>query len=101
MIECARPPDQSATFYDENDSPVVVSGALALAPEWQSGPPSADGAKGVSACLAARTNAAGQAVRISIRAANGLLTATDRERGSFRWAAGALWGDLCAATPYI
>ncbi|MBS1122733.1 MAG: Alpha-tubulin suppressor and related protein-like protein, partial [Deltaproteobacteria bacterium] len=107
LVECALPQGHSITYYDETDLPVTVAGSLGLAPEWEASTPTAAGQRYVSACLAARTNANGQTVRISLRGpsltagAPSPLSASDTERASFNWNEGAFWGDLFSATPSI
>src|SRR5262249_55990275 len=101
LIGCALPNGDSATLTDENNQPWVVSGALGLAPEWKLGAPTLSDQKYVSACLAARANALGQHVRISLRGAPATLLPSALEKAYFGWAEGAFWGNLFTSTPKI
>ncbi|MBS1118166.1 MAG: Alpha-tubulin suppressor and related protein-like protein [Deltaproteobacteria bacterium] len=100
LVECALPGGRSITYNDELERVVTLAGGLGLAPEWETGAPTAAGQRYVSACLAARTNAAGQTVRLSLRAP-AMAVASDTERASYTWNEGAFWGDLFSDTPSI
>ena len=94
MVQCALPASESVTIYAADGTPVVYPGALGLAPEWATSPLSADGELLVSACLAARSNASGQTVQISLR--GGGLHTTPVERAIYRHHEGAFWGNFFA-----
>ncbi len=91
-VECALEPTQSIEVYDSGDNTHTFSGALALAPEWMTGALSADGEKLVSACLAARANALGQPVLISLRGPG--LVASAQEADLFSTHEGVFWGNV-------
>jgi alpha-tubulin suppressor-like RCC1 family protein len=81
--------------------PVTFAGGLGLAPEWKSGALTATGQKAVSACLAARTNALGNSVRISLRGPHPSLVSSSVERKQFRTHEGAFWGNVFGASPSL
>ncbi|WP_428266453.1 hypothetical protein [Haliangium sp.] len=99
MAACALPEGEQVTLYDGDGAAVSLDGALGLAPEWATGPVSAIGEQKVSACLAARTNARGKHVRISLRGSNIATTAV--ERATYRHPEGAFWGNLFGTQPSI
>ena len=102
LIECALPSTATVTMTEQNGTQFAVQGALGLAPEWQTGAPTVQGQEMVSACLAARTNASGNTVRISLRnSAYAGLTTTAVERKQFGHHEGAFWGNLFGAAPAI
>jgi hypothetical protein len=67
LVECALPEGESVTAIVDGE-PLVLEGALGLAPEWQDGPCDEECQAWVSACLLARTNASGQTVRLWLAA---------------------------------
>ncbi|MBK8011076.1 MAG: hypothetical protein IPK13_06975 [Deltaproteobacteria bacterium] len=99
LVQCALPADRSVTVYDEDGSPYVLEGAMGLAPEWETSVPTTTQRKLVSSCLAARTNANGQTVRISVR--GGGMSTNGVEKSVFSHVEGAFWADLFTSTPYI
>jgi alpha-tubulin suppressor-like RCC1 family protein len=105
LIECALDPSQTATLTDFDGTSIPVQGLFNLAPEWLSGPPTQAGQELVSACLGARTNAAGIHVQISVRGlAHGQdLPVSAPEAAQFTRYEGAFLGDLftTTSTPFI
>ncbi|WP_428269327.1 DUF7594 domain-containing protein [Haliangium sp.] len=100
MVECALSPGQSATIYDiDGVTPMVFEGSLGLAPSWRDGAPTSVEQRKVSACLAARSNAKGKKVRISLRGSG--ITTSAVERAHFDTHEGAFWGDVFGPTPEI
>ncbi len=99
LVECALERDESVVIFDENDEPITYYGALGLAPEWKDETPSPRGQRLVSACLAARSNANGQPVHISLR--NELIPTTVNENELFDHHEGAFYADLFAQDAYI
>ena len=99
LLECALEEGSEGTYYDIHGEPVVVAGLFGLAPEWGDGPLSARGERLVSACLAARTNAKGRTVRLSLRGNDVSTTAVEREM--YRHHEGAFWGDLFSDEPTL
>ena len=99
LVECALPDNTTVTVYDENEVAIPYQGALGLAPEWETGPMLEAGRKLVSACLAARTNALGQTVQISLR--GGGLPVDPVEKRVFAQHEGAFAADLFAPVPYV
>jgi alpha-tubulin suppressor-like RCC1 family protein len=100
IVSCALPEGSTATVTRYDGSTFELDGALGFAPEWETGPVSATGRRRVSACLAARANAKGKTVRLSLRT-HGLAPTTPTERHEFRHHEGGFWGDLFADMPYI
>jgi hypothetical protein len=94
LVQCALPPSESVTV-----GPDTIQGVFGLAPEWYSGPASDLGQRGVSACLAARTNPLAKTVQISIRGLG--IPITSLEKAQFGRHEGAFWGNLFSATPYV
>ncbi|MCB9653747.1 MAG: hypothetical protein H6729_06415 [Deltaproteobacteria bacterium] len=99
LVQCALPAGRSVTVYDEDGSPYVLEGAMGLAPEWENSVPTPVQRRLVSSCLAARTNANGQTVRISVR--GGGMTTNGIEESIFTHVEGAFWADLFTDKPYI
>jgi alpha-tubulin suppressor-like RCC1 family protein len=99
MAECALTKDQQVTLLDDDGKPLVLDGLFGLAPEWASGPLSSRGEHLLSACLAARVNAQGKHVRISLRGVGVETTAV--ERGFYTRHEGAFWGNLFGDNPAI
>ena len=99
LVECALDSSQSVTVYDENDQALDFQGALGLAPGWREGPLPPRGQRLVSACLAARSNANGQPVHVSLRGGN--IQTTANERDLFDHHEGGFWADLFVPEPYI
>lgn len=99
LTECALTSDQKVTVLDGDGKPVVLKGMFGLAPEWASGPLSSRGEHLVSACLAARTNAQGKHVRISLRGVG--VETTPVERALYTRHEGAFWGNLFGDEPAI
>lgn len=100
-VECALNAGDSVNITFPS-GPITFSGALGLAPTWKTGAINVVGQKAVSACLAARTNAHGTTVRISLRnpAYAGLAT-TALEKAQFKSHEGAFWGNVFGANPSI
>ena len=99
MVQCALPEDEQAVLYAGDGTSETYQGQMGLAPEWRDGPVSAQGKRRVSACLAARANALGQEVQVSLRG-SGLATAAS-ERDLYDVHEGAFWADLFADEPYV
>ena len=99
LIECSLDGEQSVTVYDENDAPVEYYGALGLATGWHDEPLTPRGERLVSACLAARSNANGQPVQISLR--NELIPTEANERDLFSHHEGAFSANLFHSEPYV
>ncbi|MCB9655283.1 MAG: hypothetical protein H6729_14270 [Deltaproteobacteria bacterium] len=97
LVECALPAGASVTVTDADETDIVFSGALGLAPEWATGAPTIRGQELVSACLGARTNAMGTHVQLSLR--GGDISVSSLERQQYRRYEGAFWGNLFSATP--
>ncbi len=100
MIECALPQSVTVNMTDFNGALIPVRGSMGLAPEWQTGAPSANGQALVSACMAARTNAAGQHVQLSLRGPT-MAAASALEKQQYKRYEGAFWGNLFSATPVM
>jgi hypothetical protein len=104
LVSCALPSSATVSYTDFNGSTQYWSGALGLAPEWQTGAPTQTSQQLVSACLAARTNAAGKHVQLSLR--GGPLTkasgnVTQIEAYHYTRYEGAFIANLFSATPYV
>ncbi|MCB9653757.1 MAG: hypothetical protein H6729_06465 [Deltaproteobacteria bacterium] len=100
-IECALDSGDSVSIQFPS-GPKTFYGALGLAPAWKSGALDATGQKAVSACLAARTNALGNTVRISLRnPAYAGLNVSEVERQNFRTHEGAFWGNVFGSSPAL
>lgn len=67
MVECALNAGDSVTVEDEEELSYTFDGLLGLAPEWKTGPCDQDCREWVSACLMARTNAAGTETLIFVQ----------------------------------
>ena len=104
-VECALAAGDSVTMsfpLATGTEPVVFAGALGLAPTWKTTALDLTGQQVVSACLAARTNALGNTVRISLRnSAYASLTTSAVERKQFGHHEGAFWGNMFGSAPVI
>ena len=100
-IECALDSGDSVSIAFPA-GPKTFYGALGLAPAWKNGALDTTGQKAVSACLAARTNALGNTVRISLRnPAYAGLSVSAVERQNFRTHEGAFWGNVFGSNPAL
>ncbi|MCB9655536.1 MAG: hypothetical protein H6729_15550 [Deltaproteobacteria bacterium] len=100
-VECALDSGESVDI-DFPGGAKTFFGALGLAPAWKDGALDESGQKAVSACLAARTNAHGTTVRISLRnPAYAGLTTSALERNQFKSHEGAFWGNVFGSNPSI
>jgi alpha-tubulin suppressor-like RCC1 family protein/uncharacterized protein YjbI with pentapeptide repeats len=103
LIQCALPVGHRGSFYDFNNVRTDVAGMLGLAPEWEtataSSPVSQASQEKVSACLAARTNAVGTHVQLSLRG-QGLAVSTTEYQQYGRYE-GAFMANLFSSTPYV
>ncbi|MBK8015177.1 MAG: hypothetical protein IPK13_28035 [Deltaproteobacteria bacterium] len=100
-IECALEAGDSVSVTFPSGAK-TFNGALGLAPIWKTGALDTTGQKAVSACLAARTNALGNTVRISLRnPAYAGLDVSPAERESFTTHEGAFWGNVFGTSPQL
>ncbi len=99
MAECALPEGQQVTITASDGTSLLLNGVFGLAPEWASGPLSSRGERLISACLAARVNAQGKHVHISLRGAG--VETTPVERAIYTHHEGAFWGNLFGDNPAI
>lgn len=99
LVECALPEGSHVVMYRGDGSAHTLSGALGLAPEWQTGPLNSAGQRRVSACLAARSNALEQPVNISLRGAG--IVASPVERNLYKHHEGVFWGNLFADDSHL
>ena len=89
--------DATGTTHSE-----TYTGFAGIAPAWTDRALTVPEQEWVSACLAARTNWYGEAVRISMRAAlPEFNTTNDGEESTFSYREGAFWGNLFSATPFL
>ncbi|MBK8010738.1 MAG: hypothetical protein IPK13_05270 [Deltaproteobacteria bacterium] len=101
VVSCALDAGDSL-IVDFPSGPKSFAGSLGLAPSWESAPLDETGQKAVTACLAARTNAQGTTVRISLRNENFPSLATSAlERAQFSTHEGAFWGNIFGSHPSI
>lgn len=98
-VECALSAEQSVTIYHGDGVAYQYSGSMGLGPEWQSGPLSRRSGRYVSACLAARSNADGKSVHVSLR--GGGIPTTASERAVYAHYEGAFWGDVFGPEPHL
>jgi len=107
LISCALPGGHSTTYTWTDAAGTlhteVNPGGLGLAPHWETGAATQTDKELVSACLAARTNALGVHVPISMRAKGvAALAVTSAERSSYTFGEGAFWGNLFnGGSPYL
>lgn len=104
VVGCALTPAQVVTYTDTDEDDATVSmtwkGELGLCPGWNTGPANADCQQRVSACLAARVNAFGEKIPITLRGKRdsyALLPVSSTEVGLYPWQEGAFWGNLFGA----
>ena len=76
-------------------------GQLGLAPSWATGSLGSPGRQWVSACLAARVNAFGVTVPLSLRGPTPALATSCAEAAAFPTREGAFFGDLFSGTPKV
>ncbi|MCB9655140.1 MAG: hypothetical protein H6729_13535 [Deltaproteobacteria bacterium] len=99
-VECALNPGDEVAIQLPSEL-TTFYGALGLAPGWKTGALDEQGQKAISACLAARTNALGATVRISLRGPYAGLAVTPLERAQFRHHEGAFWGNVFGDAPSL
>jgi alpha-tubulin suppressor-like RCC1 family protein len=99
-ISCALDATDSVSVQFPSGS-VSFSGGLGLAPEWKTGAMGTSSQQAVSACLAARTNALGNTVRISLRGPFAGLATSAVERAHFKGHEGAFWGNVFGSAPSL
>ncbi len=99
MIECALSEGDSVTLADESNQPWTINGWLGLAPSWANASLDSQGQRRISACLAARTNALGRTVQISMRGLG--LSASTIETRQYQEHEGGFWGNLFSESPSI
>ena len=99
LVQCALAPSQSVDITTSRGDVVTVHGAMNLAPEWAAGPLSSAGQQYVSACIAARSNAQGKRVHISLRGGNIQTSAT--ERATFAHPEGGFFGTIFGDQPQV
>ncbi|MCG8423228.1 MAG: hypothetical protein MJE77_35450, partial [Proteobacteria bacterium] len=99
LVGCALPHDRTVTVVDEDNNAIPLSGAIGLAPDWETRPATPAEQRLVSACLAARTNASGKSVQISLRGAGLLVSKLETVR--FAQHEGAFVADLFGTNPYV
>ena len=103
LVGCALPAGEVFPFAWTDGGGLLheeaYPGQLGLAPGWRTGPLDSASRAMVSACIAARTNYYGVQVELSLRAAEGPLSAVDpAEMKAFSKLEGAFWGDLFDAS---
>jgi hypothetical protein len=98
LVQCALTDSQSVTFNDADGNEYTYTGAIGLAPEWDTGFPTDSEKHWVSACLLARTNAYGIPVAISLRGDNPALTVDAVEAAAYSLHEAAFWGDVFGDT---
>jgi hypothetical protein len=96
-VECAIPSGSSISVRDVNGSMFPLYGSLGLAPGWATGPLDVNGQEAVSACLLARSNAAGKTLSISLRGKWPSLSTDLTEAITYLTQEGAFWGNLFSA----
>jgi hypothetical protein len=94
FVQCALTREQTASFVDSAHETHTFAGAVGLAPNWLTAPPSASDRRWVSACLIARTNAYGVSVAISMRGVHAELVPSGWEASAYALREGAFWGDV-------
>jgi hypothetical protein len=99
-VACALPGNESVTI-SINGSPAVYSGAIGLAPEWQSGACDSNCQQWITACLLAKTNYYGIEVTISLRGPSPALDPGLIERVQFSLEEGAFFGNLFLDSPQL
>jgi hypothetical protein len=93
LIGCALPPGE-AVEATTVDGTYTFVGSIGLAPAWVDRVPTVSERRWVSACLLARTNLFGVAVKLSLRGDHLALTTTSQERTMFPYYEGNFYGDL-------
>jgi alpha-tubulin suppressor-like RCC1 family protein len=78
---------------------VQYYGSIGLAPGWKTAGLGLQDQKQVSACLGARTNAAGEHVMLSLRGMG--LSVSTTEKARFGRHEGGFYGNLFSSTPYM
>ena len=93
LIGCALPAGE-AVEATTGDGTYTFAGSIGLAPAWMDRVPTLSERRWVSACLLARTNLFGVAVRLSLRGDHRALATSPFERGGFPYYEGSFYGDL-------
>ncbi len=100
LAQCALSPSQTVHILDiDGTTTLDFTGAMGLATTWESQALSASGQRRVSACLAARTNASGKTVQLSLRGVG--IEVTPLEKAQYQRHEGIFAGNLFGDTPYI
>jgi alpha-tubulin suppressor-like RCC1 family protein len=99
LVECALPAGDSITVTTADGQVRTHAGMFGLAPEWKTRSLTPAGGRRLSACLAARSNAAGRTVSISLRHPRVATTAI--EAALYTTHEGAFWGNLFSSQPAI
>ena len=98
LISCALAPDRSVsiswTGADGSARSETYAGMLGLAPGWADGPATRTDRRWVTACMAARTNAKGVTIQLSLRGQHPALEVDDAERSAFGYPEGSFYGDI-------
>lgn len=76
-------------------------GSVGLAPEWATQALEVSGQQWVSACLAARVNAEGATVPLSLRGVSSALATTPAEAAAYPTREAVFFGNLFASTPAV
>lgn len=106
IVSCALASGDTVTLTAADLPSITWSGELGLCPAWSAGPASTDCQERVSACVAARVNAFGQQVSISLRGMRDatqslpMRTSPFMEADFYTWQEGAFWGDLFGASAH-
>src|SRR5438105_3499268 len=102
VVGCALPKGQTRTGKDDVGVTYAFDGELGLSPQWISHAPSASDRRWVSACMLARVNNFGTAMKISLHGPTNGLYVNAHDSGTFTLEEGAFYGDIfTGADPII
>jgi hypothetical protein len=105
VVSCALTPSQHLDFSWTDEAGAVHNesyyGALGLAPNWALGPLDVSGQQWVSACLAARVNALGVHVPLSLRGTHPALAVTQTERQNYGTREAVWFGNIFTSNPAV
>jgi hypothetical protein len=105
MVGCAFSAGQTFAFSWTDTGGTVHAesypGSLGVAPAWAAQPLDLSGQQWVSACLAARLNALGTTVEISVRGPLDALACTEDEEDAYPKPEAAFYGNLFTSSPAV
>jgi hypothetical protein len=104
-VDCAFSGSQAFAFsWTDNTGAVHAesyAGSIGLAPAWATEPLDLSGQEWVSSCLAARVNAEGAHVSLSLRGVSPALATTPAEAAAYPVREAAFFGNLFASMPAV